>query len=373
MITNEEYIQEYVQTRDLSKNTYYSLKSVLNHYSDYQECSLNELLEEADLEEEQGIRWKRRKLKTRLTNYSNHCKKEMSINSAKSYLHIVKSFYNHHELEIGTLPAINKRNAQVNNPITYNDLPDKDIIRTAVEISTPLFRCLILFLSSTGMAKVDARKLTINDFLIATYEYHKSTDIATAVNKMLEYEDVIIPTWKHRRSKTNKYFVTFNTPECTTEILNYLVLRLSKSDLKLDDLLFPVNEHYFTKKFGELNDMMGLGKVGSYRRFRGHMLRKFHSSNLKKAGMDKYEINVLQGKSNGAVDDVYFFEDENKLREDYIKYMDSLMVFTKVKEINQYSFEYLELEKQNTKLKEELGKVDELKKEVAEIRKWFID
>ena len=63
------------------------------------------------------------------------------------------------------------------------------------------------------------------------------------------------------------------------------------------------------------------------------MLRKFHSSNLSKSGMDKYLINVLQGKSNNAVDEVYFFEDEEKLRKEYINHMHSLLIFTEVKEV----------------------------------------
>lgn len=371
MITNLQYIKEYIQSRDLKPKTYNTIKSVLNHYSNYQETNLHELLTEADLEEEAGIRWKKRKLKYRLINYTNYCKNNMTITSTKTYLSIVKSFYNHHEIEIGNLPRINKRKAIVENPVTFKDLPTHQIIRNAVELSTPLFKSLILFLSSTGMAKVDARGLRLSDFIISTYDYHQTDNIIDAVDTMLNLDEVIIPTWKLRRQKTNKYFITFNTPETTTEILNYLTIRLTKTELTDDDLLFPVNEHYFTRKFEELNDVMGLGNVGSYRRFRGHMLRKFHASNLKKAGMDKYEINVLQGKSNGAVDDVYFFEDEEKLRNDYIKYMHSLLIFTEVKEFNKYSPEFMELEKQNQALQKSLDDFNQLKDDVDKLKKWY--
>ena len=69
MITNEQYIQEYVTTRGLGEKRHKALKVMLNHYSNYQQLPLHELLTEADTEEEQGIRWKHRRLKTRLINY----------------------------------------------------------------------------------------------------------------------------------------------------------------------------------------------------------------------------------------------------------------------------------------------------------------
>ena len=107
-MNNEEYIQEYTTTRGLSKNTYNLIKLVMNHYSQFQKLTLHELIIEADDEEEQGIRWKRRTLKRRLINYINYLHQSMTLNSAKTYLKIVKSFYHHHEIEIHSLPKLNE-------------------------------------------------------------------------------------------------------------------------------------------------------------------------------------------------------------------------------------------------------------------------
>jgi len=328
MMTNEEYIHEYIETRGLSKTTYQSTKLIMNHYSNFQEKSLHELIIEADDEEENRIRWKRRKLKTRLTNYMNYLRENMTLNSAKTYLKIVKSFYRHHEIEIHSLPKLNEKNSIVIEPITYADLPDKEIIRKAVEMSEPLMRALILFLSSSGLSKVDALNLTIGDFIKATEEYHHKTGLFKPLAKLWEISDDIriIPTFRARRQKTNKYFITFCSHEATIEILQYLAVRSTKRQLHAYDKLFQIEKHYYTIKFAEINDAMELGKRGKYNRFRGHMLRKFHASNLNKGGMDRYEINVLQGKSNGSVDDVYFFEDTDKLKADYIKAMPHLLI-----------------------------------------------
>ena len=376
MITNEEYIREYINTRGLSESTYKSLKNVMNHYSNFQEKSIHELIIEADMEEEQGIRWKKRTLKRRLISYMNYLRENMSINSAKTYLKIVKSFYTHHEIEIYKLPAINKKNSNINEPIQYNDLPDKTIIKKAVEISEPLMKALILFLSSSGLSKIDALNITIYDFLIATQHYHqnKKLDLFQSIARLWEISDEvdIIPTFKARRKKTNKYYITFCSHEATMEILNYITLRSTKQDLKITDKLFKIGEHHYTLKFEEINEMLHLGKVGTYNRFRGHMLRKYHASNLAKDGMDRYLINVLQGKSNGQVDDVYFFEDENRLREQYLQHMHSLLIFTEVKEVTVHSPEFLELKKENTELRKQLEDVEMMKDEIEKIKKWFI-
>ena len=132
---------------------------------------------------------------------------------------------------------------------------------------------------------------------------------------MYNSNEDIIPVFTGRRQKTNKYYITFCTPEATREILNYLILeRLTKKkELKYEDKLFKIQSHYYTLKFQELNDALHLDKVGSYNRLRGHMLRKFHATKLEQDGMNRALINTLQGKSNNAVDDVYFLQDENTL------------------------------------------------------------
>ena len=184
--SNEDLIQEYILTRGLGKRSYLQLKGVLKHYCKFHNKTMQELLDEADNEEEQGIRWKKSKLKRRLISYMNYCKSLMTINSAKHYVNIVKMIYNHHEISIGKLPPFNTLNAKIRAPITAKDLPTKEIISDAVEIAEPLMKALILFLVSTGMSKVDALNLTINDFIIATAKYHNCiSDLSEILSEII--------------------------------------------------------------------------------------------------------------------------------------------------------------------------------------------
>ena len=362
-MNNKKYAEQYCTERGLQPSTQRKVTLVLNHYTQYQETPLQELLDEADKEEEDGVRWKRRKLKRRLINYMNHCKNTMLLSSAKSYVQIILAFYTHNEIEIGTLPRWNTKNANIPEPITSKDMLTKEIIREALKIANPVMTCIILTEASSGMTRSDVLDLTIDQYLTATYPYHHKNNIQEATEYMLNTEKDIIPTFHLRRSKNNKYFITFISPEANTEICKYLRLRDKRNHkyhrrlLTREDKLFKLNKSTYIDKFGELNTQLNKGRVGSYNRFRGHMLRKFHATQLEKHGMNRYMVNVLQGKSNGSVDDVYFIEDEDTLRREYLNALEGVLIYTDVKEVDKYSPEYLELENENKELKENLRNI----------------
>ena len=71
--------------------------------------SLTELLEEAEEEEEQGIRWKKRKLKRRLLEYRQHLLERYTLNSTKSLYRPIVAIYKYYEIEILELLPINKK------------------------------------------------------------------------------------------------------------------------------------------------------------------------------------------------------------------------------------------------------------------------
>lgn len=377
MVTNEYYIKEYIKTRGLKHKTYLTMKYILNHYSDYQKMSLHELLLEADIEEEKRVRWKKRTLKRRLINYMNYLKSNMELKSAKSYFSRVKSFYTHNEIEIGKLPNWNIKNMNLKPPIKPSDLPTKEIIKQAVDISPPLMKALILVLVSSGMSKIDVLSLTIGDYLKSTYPYHKSDNIQLAIKIMLKSEIDILPLFEMRRTKNNKFFMTYISPEANNEICNYLLIRDKRNKkyhrplLQKCDKLFKISSNTYQDKFIEINNALKLGKVGNYNRFRGHMLRKFHASQLEKYGMSRENIRILQGKSNGAVDDVYFYTDAETLKKEYLKAIEGILILSEVNKVNEYSEEYQLLLEENKKLKEQNKRIKQLEDDILNIKSWY--
>lgn len=365
-MNNNTIIDEFAKARRLKKGTKEQYQIALNFYSKFQQKPLSELLDEADQEEEHGIRWKKRKLKQRLINYRNYLYEHHVKSTADLKFALIKTFYKHYEIEIHDLPSLNKKNIKLSEPLKFKDLPDKELIRKALKIANPLMRAIILFMSSSGCARAETLSLTVQDYIDATKEYHNSNDISEAVKIM--HDKDIVPTFYLKRIKTNKYYFTFCSPEANQEIINYLLLREDLDNDKLDEIqLFKCNTAYFERHFAKINNTLDLGKIGAHNKFKSHILRKFHATNLYNDKMSLEEIDALQGRSKEATHSSYFTEDPNKLREKYIEHLDCITINLDVNNINIKSPEYLELEqKYNEKedqfqnMEERLSKVEKM-------------
>ena len=365
-MNNDTIIDEFVKARRLKKGTAEQYQIALNFYSKFQEKPLSELLSEADAEEEQGIRWKNRKLKQRLLNYRNYLYEKYVKSTVDLKFALIKTFYKHYEIEIHDLPTLNKKNIKLSVPLKFKDLPDKELIKKALKIANPLMRAIILFMSSSGCARAETLSLSVQDYLDATREYHNTNDISEAVRVM--HDQDIVPTFYLKRIKTNKYYFTFCSPEANREIINYLLLREDLDNDKLSETqLFKCNTAYFERHFAKINNTLNLGKIGAHNKFKSHILRKFHATNLYNNKMSLEEIDALQGRSKEATRSSYFTEDPTKLKEKYIQHLDCLTINMDVNQLDIKSPEFIKLETENTTLRTELDKMDEIMERLSKL------
>ena len=323
---DERILKILSKTRNLSSKTKQSYKNALKVYIKFQNKSFHDLLKEAENEEELGIRWKKRKLKVRLVNFRIFLQENYLASTSKLYFQRVLTLYKHYEIEIHDLPPISTKSSKFSKPVTFEDLPTKEIIKNAVKIANPIMKAIILFISSSGCSRRETLNLTVGDFINATYEYHKTDEIKKALLILKELE-FIIPIFRLRRQKTNKFYFTFCSHEASKFIVDYLI-KLN-FNFTHEDTLFNLNLYYWNKYFKKINDKLNLGKVGEYNRFRSHMLRKFHASSLYNFnnGLSLSEIDALQGRGKNNTHSSYFMENPMKLREKYIYSLDALIIF----------------------------------------------
>ena len=355
MKSDTDLITYFGSTRNLKKSTIDSYRFYIKEYSKYNEKTMVELLEEAENEEEEGIRWKHRTLRKRLLSFRAYLYEKHAYSTARTRFSKLLAFYRHFEIEIHPLPPISTKNID-EEVISFKDLPDKDIIKKALKISTPLMRAIILFMSSSGCARMETLNLTIDDFIKATESYHNSNNDIYEVLNILKDNQSIIPLFYLRRQKTNKYYYTCCSPEATNEIINYL---LSENRyLQPNSPLFKISGQEFIKKFRAINEQLGLGKVGYNSRFRSHMLRKFHASQLRENGLNMDTIDALQGRAKSEVRESYFFDNPEKIREEYIKHMDCLTINLDVNSLDIKSPEYVQLENENKDYQKRMSKLE---------------
>lgn len=303
--------------RNIKDSTIKSYRSAILKYESFHERPMDDLIDEAIIDEESAVPLKNRRIKKRLLDSRAFLlDSDLSIGTVRTYLSRIKTFYRHFEVE---LPYLNDISLDEEYLSSYGDLPSKKDIWRACEISSIAFRAVILFISSSGCAKAETLSLTVGDFIKATEDYHDGGSFDDILHSLENRRDVV-PTFYLKRIKTNKFYHTFCSPEASHCIVEYL---LSRENLTLEDKLFDFTDSSLIYHFKKVNDKLNMGFVGRYRFFRSHALRKYHASNI---GLSADYIDALQGRARTKVHEAYIKTNPKKLKEIYISAMHNVMV-----------------------------------------------
>ena len=362
IIEDKKILQEISTTKNLTLSSIKNYECAMRQYTTYNQMSMYELLREAEEEEEDGVRWKHRTLRRRLIGFRAYLLQKYEYKATtKTYLARILTIYRYYEIELQALPSVSTRN-KPNTQIRYEDLPTRDIIRRAVNNTDSQMRAIILFMSSSGTARTETTNLRVQDFINATREYHNSkTDIYEVLEELDPNRD-IVPCWKIHRQKTGNDYYTFSTPESTRALIDYLCG--CERSLTNDSRLFGIGHLYLTQKFIHLNDKLGLGKVGHNRRFRPHMLRKFHASQLSQGenALPVHLVDSLQGRGKNKVHQAYFLDNPEDMKRKYVLNMHRLFILEEKRDTTN---EFAELQRRYDELKQNIQK--EARNEVRKI------
>ena len=322
----DEILERFFHERNSSQSTVTTYTRVVGIYEKFTSKHLNELLELADDEEYHNIRWKNTDTRRYIITFREFLYGKYNVSTAKLYLTAIITIYRHFEITIPPLPYYSTKHAKRTEPLLPEQLLDRDILRECIRISSPVVKSLILFMSSSGMSRIDVLNLTIQDYLEATKDYHSHQEsVKYAIREMRDYPEPIIPEFHLTRQKTGQQYVTFCSHEAVKSINAYLLTRTETLTRNLP--LFKIHERYFNTIFERLNEHFQLGKVGNWNRIRSHMLRKYHASQLAEAGMTTDHINLLQGrKIPGIAHETYIRIKPETLREEYIEALPYIVI-----------------------------------------------
>ena len=352
-------LEQFFTERNSSESTRKTYARSCRYYEKHTGHTMQECLDIADDEEYNNIRWKNTQTREWLLTYREWLYKEYNVSTAQLYLTAIITMYRHFEITIPPLPYFSKKGLRHSAPINYDDLPDRDLLREVLQGVSPLVRSLILFMSSSGISRIDVLNMTINDYLEATSDYHNADSVKKAIKEMRDTD--IIPTFHLKRQKTGQDYFTFCSHEAVKSINAYLLTRTEI--LTKEKPLFKLHERYINMIFERLNGDFCLGKVGNYNRLRPHMLRKYHASQLAESGMTTDHINLLQGRKVGGIAHEHYIRIRpESLKEEYIEALPYLVI----EDVNQYKTENQQLREENEAYKSNL---DELWNELNNMKK----
>ena len=203
-----------------------------------------------------------------------------------------------------------------------------------MEIADPTIKAVIITSATTGSAKKEVLSMTIRTFIEGTKEYHQmsiSDDLTDeeqhnflkeVLKKLDQVDDDVVITFKLVRAKVQKNYYTFCTPECTKHIIHMLKERINTREyyneknphlwVTFDKKLFKINEEYLRERLAILNETLGLGKAGRYRKLNLHMLRRYFATTLSNpingdldTIMPSEYIDAFEGRSKNSMISIY--------------------------------------------------------------------
>lgn len=339
-------IDAFIEEKNLSKSTAGLYESCVKIYEAVNNSTLDELLNEADEEEEAGIRWKKRKLRVRLINFRKYLFDNKSQGTANRYFSCIKTIYRHNEIELQELPSYNSKQVDKTYEKSFGDIPTKAELVDAYYEANNVCKCIILFASSSGISKVDFLNLTVGDFIEACSDFVTKDNLLEQLYELKEVNN-LIPCFEGNRQKTGTRYTTFCSPEAAEHIIQYLVGRDAEikeafenadddeqedlpEQLYSTDALFDISSSHLWYVFRRINNKLQLGKVGKFTKFRCHQLRAYQAStlvNLEENPFTIDEVDALQGRKKDKTHRAYFTESKQKLFRKYCENVDALQLF----------------------------------------------
>ena len=308
-------------------NSVKSYNTVFNIYRRFHGMSLCELLDEAILEQESHVPENKLKIYDRIMDFRNYMVENYTGHTIATSVSKIKTFYHYNRVHIPFIPPLNVKSIRKNDAISFDELLTKEELRSALEIADDELRLWILVMVSSGSTRRDAKSMTNRTLFEGTMAYHGKDNFPDAV-KYLSRKDNVVCTCKLTRSKTDTPYYTFLNPECVQEIAK---VKLGKADFDLDGNLLKYSLNHVNHKFKLINDMLGLGEVGGFSKFRPHMIRKFHATQLNQGSdednLDMDLVDLLQGRSRSKTRDAYFKDNPEELKARYMQAMNNISLY----------------------------------------------
>jgi len=344
-IDNEPIFNEFCANRELSYNSTRLYKYALKKYSNFTNKTLEELIEEAEDEEEAGIRLRKREINKYLRNFKVSLDgSDLNESSKKHIILLVKAFYREFDIEI---PKSKRRKLRKStNAETIADLPTMEEIQLFMEHCNSVYKAIIVTGLSSGMSRAEIASLTFKN-LFDAISLKPYPETLPELIDILKANTNLILFWNVKRIKTGNNYFTFSSPESLDRIIIYLEeLCFRYPDFKPnpDDNLFrsiptnnPLSADTMGATFNYINTSHGFRRVNQRYVVRNHNLRKYFATTMEKNKVTHLAIRWMLGHTIDVVTNAYFKPDPEAVRQEYLKVVNELTTNkVQIKVINKY-------------------------------------
>ena len=288
----QKYLKTWYTSRNLSKGTQRIYESIIIKYKKFIGKSLEELIDEAEKEEEYRIRPRKRKILGYIVDFKSELENDGNApGTLRNNIAAVISFYKAFDIQT---PDIILPMGDIGLEKNHGRLLTKKEISAMIAVANARDKALIYFLALTGMSQAEVRNITIKKFLDSASETI-GKDINN-IDKLFEFEDELVKEvimFNIIRKKVHYKYQTFLPPEAIKPLINYIRSRQFGRNKKLiikniDQPLFVTNNGTPMTRTGVGNEIKRVGKLagfksngeGSYCFWRPHGMRKYFISTI---------------------------------------------------------------------------------------------
>jgi site-specific recombinase XerD len=370
-IRKDENFKNFIKNREIRESTEILYARRLNDFCKFIDKTPTQLVEEAL--EEQNLKAEDQKIHNFVEEYLDELKEDgKSTNTIKNRYDTLKAFFS--EFNVKT-PNI-KNSITPHDKLTIGEIPDIDDVRKAIQISGLRDKAIILLHFASGMGAIELRYLTYGDFIDSVEEYlnlnpDEKLNLSKVISELDKRKD-IIGTWQIKKIKSGIDYITFNTPESTQAILDYLADREMNNKLikSFEDPLFvntwnkPLAKSVHGAIFKRINDKAGFGHMDGKRRFfTSGKLRKTFEKTMFKADVDKITIDCFLGYKINDMNESDLRDMSEFLKTQYINALDYLKLD------NSYEGSNSEFEMLLTKFNEKDKELEQIKEHMKYLEK----
>jgi integrase len=367
-------IEKWFLRRNIGEGTQSAYLIAFKQYCELIGMTPFELYEEADDEEESGVRPIKSKVYDYLLKYKKYLKDTgKSKKTLKLYFAAVRSFYLSFDI---TLPDIKLDSGDIGLEKNIGRPLNRKDVKKLANSAAVRERALIYLMAMTGMGQQEARDLTIKKFIeCVSSAIGKEID---DVYDLFKFEDEILQeilTLNITRQKTSYSYITFIPPEASREIIHYLKERCygRNENIRVENN----SEYIFASKYGGqmsrdsiVTNFRHTGiKAGfkkeknAYSFWRSHSLRKYFISTFINKKGEKVIADFMAGHKISDMDRTYWQANPDDLKTMYIDALPALSL----DDANVKDYETKEFRELNAKLKESENESQNMKNEFREI------
>jgi len=358
----DEFVDEWLENTELAEKTAKNYKYAVKIYCELHKMTPTELIEEAESDLQSDKLPRQYTIKKRLVQYQKFLSESRSQSTKAIYTSGVKSFYHYFEIP---LPLAKRRNKV--QTLIKNDWKGfgKDVVRNCLKHLNSRNRAILLCVISGGFAKNEILNLKISDTqdidaqgITTVRLIREKTNTKYTTFLSMEATQAIREYLKDRKERTERLGITDDVP--------YLFVSVYKGEIKqLDGFAYNMTFIDLAKKMGKEFET----EKGTFNALRGHNFRKFFKTQLQNHGLPVWQVESQMGHELSPLDKAYFIEDEHKMKENYIKHLDAIMVETEVKQVSiEESEKFHKMQAELIETKQKLSEMEELKEQMATIQ-----